>query len=296
METALLIFATICTAATPLLLASLGEHIVERSGVLNLGVEGMLIIGASTAFAVASLSGSSLAGAACGMFAGMALSGLFAALVLGLATNQVATGLALTIFGIGAANLIGAPFVGQRLAATTNTSFMALDPFLVATLLLCIAAAILLQSTRAGLILRGIGENHASAHALGLPVRRTRLIAILMGGALAGLAGAYLSLVYTPFWSPGMTAGRGWIALALVVFAGGHVWRLVLGACIFGAMTVAQLHAQAGSIPLPSQLLSSLPYLATLIALVLLSRARTKAGTKAGLHRSSFGQAFIPDR
>ncbi len=306
METGFLILATICTAATPLLLAALGEHVVERSGVLNLGVEGMMIMGASSAFAVATLTNSDSLGVLAGMVAGMLLATVFAAMVLGLATNQVATGLALTIFGIGAANLIGAPFVGTKrdgirgmdisgLAEVPGAGALKLalgqDPFIYLSLLLCAFTALFLLKSRAGLMLRGIGENHQSAHWLGLPVRLIRLQAILFGGALAGLAGAYLSLVYTPFWSPGMTSGRGWIALALVIFAGGKVWRLVLGAYIFGAMTVAQLHAQAGSIPLPAQFLSALPYIATLLALILLS-FRGKPGSA---NHSSLGKPFIPE-
>ena len=304
MDTAILIIGTILTAATPLMLAALGEYVVEKAGILNLGVEGMMIVGASAAFGIATFSGSSLMGVLGGIAAGMALAALFATFVLGLATNQVATGLALTILGGGIANLAGAPFVGSKreplrgldLPDFGQASLLKLllgqDPFFYASIGIAVAIALFLKLSRAGLVLRGIGEAHASAHALGLSVRKVRFLAILFGGGMAGLAGAYLSLVYTPFWSPGMTAGRGWIALAIVVFSGGHVWRLALGAYVFGAMTVAQLHAQAGSIAVPAQFLSALPYIATLVSLILLSLRR--AGRNAGA--ASLGQPFIPDR
>jgi ABC-type uncharacterized transport system permease subunit len=304
MDIGILVLTTILTAATPLLLAALGEYVVERAGILNLGVEGMMVVGASAAFGAATYFDSGLLGILAGMLAGMLLSALFAFFVLGLATNQVATGLALTIFGGGVANLAGAPFVGAQRDALKGlalpdlapTSLFRLilgqDPFVYVSILMAIAIALFLKRSRTGLVLRGIGEAHGSAHALGLPVRKVRFVAILFGGALAGLAGAYLSLVYTPFWSPGMTAGRGWIALAIVVFSGGHVSRLVLGAYIFGAMTVAQLHAQAGSIAVPAQLLSALPYIATLLSLILLSLRRGGGGSAA----ASLGQPFVPDR
>jgi simple sugar transport system permease protein len=301
----LLVLLTIITAATPLMLAAIGEHVVEKSGVLNLGVEGMMIIGAATAFAVAITTGSGLAGVAAGILAGTALSALFALFAVGLAANQVASGLALTIFGVGAANLVGAGFVGMK-----RETFPALhvpglsdlpivgrllfgqDFFVYAAFALAALTAWWLTRTPAGLALRGIGDDHASAHAIGHPVRRMRVLAILYGGACAGLAGAYLSLVYTPFWSPGMTAGRGWIALAIVVFAGGSMTRLILGAYLLGGMSVLQLHAQAGAIGLPAQFLSALPYLATILALVLLA-FRGPRGDKSG---GTFGQPFIPDR
>ena len=305
MSFALLVFLTVITAATPLLLAALGEHVVERAGVLNLGVEGMMIAGAASGFAVAIVSGSSVLAVVAGIGAGVALAALFALLAVWLVANQVASGLALTILGTGAANLIGAGFVGQKRDTIPSLFIPGLsdlpivgrllfgqDPFVYASAALAIGVAWWLRSTRGGLVLTGVGENHASAHALGHDVRRVRTLAILFGGGCAGLAGAYLSLVYTPFWSSGMTAGRGWIALAIVVFAGGRVWRLVFGAYLFGAMSVLQLHAQAGGIGLPSQLLSALPYLATVLALVLLS-LRGRAGQGAA---GSLGQPFAPDR
>ncbi len=305
MSFALLVLLTVVTASTPLLIAALGEHVVERSGVLNLGVEGMMIAGAASAFAVAILTGSSLLAVTAGVAAGAALGGLFALLAVWLAANQVAAGLALTILGVGAANLLGAGFVGMKretipslwLPVLTDLPWIGKllfgqDPFVYASLALTIGVAWWLSRTRGGLVLSGVGENHAAAHSLGHDVRKVRTLAVLFGGACAGLAGAYLSLVYTPFWSSGMTAGRGWIALAIVVFAGGRVWRLVFGAYLFGATSVLQLHAQAGGIGLPSQLLSALPYLATILALVILSLRRGGGQAAAG----SLGQPFIPDR
>lgn len=300
-----LVLITIVTAATPLLIAALGELVAERAGVLNLGVEGMMIMGASVGFAGAYLSGSTLVGAVCGMLAGTALSSLFALLAVGLGVNQVAAGLSLTILGLGASGLAGASFVGLKRERAPQLEIPGLsdlpyvgkllfaeDWFIYLSWAMVPAIAWFLNRSRAGLSLRAIGDNHASAHALGLPVRQTRVLAILFGGACAGLAGAYLSLAYTPFWSPNMTAGRGWIALALVVFASWKPVRIFGGAILFGGATILQLHAQAFSIGLPGQLLSSLPYLATIIALVLLSW-RKKAGSTAP---AALGQAFIPDR
>jgi len=299
------ILLTIVTAATPLLLAALGELVVERAGVLNLGVEGMMVMGAVCGFAGAVVFDSTLAGVACGILAGMLLSLLFAFAVLGLAVNQVAAGLALTILGLGLSGLIGQPFIGARREAVVQLDlpgltdlpvigrlFFGQDAFVYASLILTAAVAYFLGRSRPGLSLRAIGENQASAHALGLPVIKMRLLAILFGGAMAGLAGVYLSLVYTRFWSPGMTAGRGWIAVALVVFAGWRPGILLLGAYLFGAATVLQLHAQAAGFGLPSQALAALPYLATIIALVLLSLGRRGASPAPG----SLGLPFVPDR
>ncbi len=301
-----LVLFTVVTASTPLLLAALGELVVERSGVLNLGVEGMMIVGAAVGFAAGYSTNSILLGALGGMAAGMALSALFALLVVGLATNQVATGLALTIFGLGVSGLIGAPFVGLKREAATHLSIPGLsdlpfvgklvfghDFFVYTAMALVVAVWWFLTRTRAGLTLRAVGDSHVSAHALGLPVRRYRLAAILFGGASAGLAGAYLSLAYTPFWTPGMTAGRGWIALALVVFASWRPWRALAGALLFGGATTLQLHAQAsGGFRLPAQFMSALPYLVTILALVVLS-VWDRRGTTAP---ASLGKPFVPDR
>lgn len=299
------ILFTVITAATPLLIAALGELIVEKSGVLNLGVEGMMAVGAATGFAVATLSDSSAFGVIAGIAAGMMLAAIFGLVTLGFAANQVAAGLALTILGLGLAGLIGAKFVGTSRVAIPSVSIPGLtdlpligkllfgqNPFFYVSVALAIGVAWFLRKTRAGLALRSIGENHSSAHALGLKVIRTRFLAILFGGACAGLAGAYLSLVYTPFWSPGMTAGRGWIALALVVFASWKPMRVFFAAYLFGGATILQMHAQAASMGLPSQALSAFPYLATIIALVLISIKRVGATPAPG----SLGSAFVPPR
>jgi general nucleoside transport system permease protein len=308
------IVLSVLAASTPLLLAAAGELIAERSGVLNLGLEGMMIMGAACGFAGAyfthaytgSFAGSVVVGAVCGMVAGIFMAALFAGLTLGLAVNQVAAGLALTIFGIGLSGLIGAGFVGERIETAPHLSIPFLtdipvvgkilfgeDGFVYASVALVIGIWWFLYRTRAGLVLRAVGDNHVSAHALGYPVLRIRTLAVLFGGACAGLGGAYLPLAYTPFFIPGMTAGRGWIALALVVFASWLPGRLMIGAYLFGAVTILQLHAQALALGIPSQLMSSLPYLATVIVLVLISRGRGVAGSAAP---ASLGLVFVPDR
>ncbi|MCC8979513.1 ABC transporter permease [Bradyrhizobium acaciae] len=299
------IILSVLAASTPLLLAATGELVTERSGVLNLGVEGMMIVGAACGFGGAWLTGSIIVGALCGMVAGTLMSLLFAGMALGLAVNQVATGLSLTIFGIGLSGLIGAGFVGERITPAphlyipfiTNIPLIGRilfgeDGFVYLSLALIAAVWWFLYRTRAGLIMRACGDNHVSAHALGYPVLRIRMYAVMFGGACAGLAGAYLPLAYTPFFIPGMTAGRGWIALALTVFASWRPGRLVIGAYLFGAVTILQLHAQGAGIGIPSQFMSSLPYLATVIVLVLLSRARTGGSTAP----AALGTVFVPDR
>lgn len=301
-----LVLFSIVTASVPLLIAAIGELVVERAGVLNLGLEGMMIVGAVTGFIGAYLTNSTMAGALAGIAAGMAMAFVFAVLVIGLAANQVASGLALTILGLGLSGLVGSSFIGLKRESAPYLSIPGLsdlpfvgklvfgqDVFVYAAVVLVIAVSFFLRRTRAGLTLRAIGDNHASAHALGIDVRRYRLLAILFGGGCAGLAGAYLSLAYTPFWSPGMTAGRGWIALALVVFASWKPWRAVAGALLFGGATTLQLHAQAsGGIAVPAQLMSALPYLVTILALVFLS-IWDRRGTLAP---ASLGKPFIPDR
>ena len=300
-----LVLMTIVTAATPLMIAAIGELVTERAGVLNLGVEGMMIVGAALGFAAAYLSGSPLGGAVAGMAAGMALAALFGLLTIGLAINQVAAGLALTIVGVGLSGLLGAGYVGLKRDSPQHLQIpylsdlpfvgrlvFAEDAFVYAGFALVAAVGWFLTRTRAGLALRAIGDNHHSAHALGLPVRRTRFLAVLFGGACAGLAGAYLSIAYTPFWSPGMTAGRGWIALALVVFSSWRPWRVVLGALLFGGATVLQLHAQAASVGLPGQLLSAVPYLATIAALMFLSIG----GRRGSAAPAALGQPFVAPR
>ncbi|MBR0791587.1 ABC transporter permease [Bradyrhizobium manausense] len=305
MELVEAIILSVLSASTPLLIAATGELVTERSGVLNLGVEGMMIVGAACGFAGAWLTGSIFIGALFGIIAGMLMSLIFALMALGLAVNQVATGLALTIFGIGLSGLIGAGFVGERIAPAIHLYIPGLtdipligrvlfgqDAFVYFSIALIIAVWWFLYRTRAGLILRACGDNHVSAHALGYPVLRIRTFAVMFGGACAGLAGAYLPLAYTPFFVPGMTAGRGWIALALVVFSSWRPGRLVVGAYLFGAVTILQLHAQGWGVGIPSQFMSALPYLATIIVLVLLSRARTGGSTAP----AALGTVFVPDR
>lgn len=298
------ILLTVVTAATPLLIAALGELTVERSGVLNLGVEGMMIVGAATGFAVATLTGSTLLGILAAIAAGMALAAVFAGLTLGLAANQVATGLALALAGGGLAGLIGQGFVGARrdpLAKIVvpylsdipgiGRLIFAQDPLVYASVALTAGLWWFLFRSRAGLVLRAVGESHGAAHALGYSVLRIRFLAVLFGGGCAGLAGAYISLAYTPFWSPGMTAGRGWIALAIVVFASWLPLRAALGAYLFGGVTVLQLHAQAHGLGIPSQVMSALPYIATILVLVLISARRGGAQAPTAL-----GTSFVPDR
>ncbi|MBH5400840.1 ABC transporter permease [Bradyrhizobium sp. CNPSo 4010] len=305
MELVEAIVLAVLAASTPLLIAATGELVVERSGVLNLGVEGMMIVGAACGFAGAWLTGSILIGALFGIVAGTLMSLVFALMALGLAVNQVATGLALTILGVGLSGLIGAGFVGERITPAVHLFIPVLtdipligrvlfgeDGFVYVSITLIIAVWWFLYRTRAGLILRACGDNHVSAHALGYPVLRIRTFAVMFGGACAGLAGAYLPLAYTPFFIPGMTAGRGWIALALVVFSSWRPGRLVVGAYLFGAVTILQLHAQGWGVGIPSQFMSALPYLATVIVLVLLSRARTGGSTAP----AALGTVFVPDR
>ena len=305
------ILLTIVTASTPLLLAATGELVVERSGVLNLGVEGMMIIGAAVGFAAAFSTDNAFIGVVAAIAGGMALSALFAFMTLGIAANQVASGLALTILGVGLSGLIGAGFIGQKREAIPKLHIPGLsdiplvgpivfgqDAIVYASFALVALVWWFLNRTRAGLVLRAVGDSHGSAHALGYPVRRIRFFAILFGGGCAGLAGAYLSLAYTPFWVTGMTAGRGWIALALVVFASWLPWRLLAGAYLFGAITIGQLHLQAirSELPdwleLPSQFWTSLPYLATIVVLVIISRSRARGGAAP----ASLGVPFMPDR
>jgi simple sugar transport system permease protein len=299
------IILTVITASTPLLIAAIGELVVERAGVLNLGVEGMMIIGAAAGIAAAITTGSSSVGIVAAILSGMALSLVFATLVLGLAANQVAAGLALAILGLGLSGVVGAPFVGLQRAGIGKIDIPLLsdipflgpilfgqDPFVYASVALVIGVWWFLTRSASGLVLRAVGENHAAAHALGYPVRRIRLLAILFGGGCAGLAGAYMSLVHTPFWTSGMTGGRGWIALAIVVFASWLPWRALAGAYLFGALTILQLHAQSAGVPLPPQFLAALPYLLTIFVLVLIMRARQ--GGAAG--PACLGTPFVPDR
>lgn len=300
------ILLTIITAATPLVIAALGELVTERAGVLNLGVEGMMVMGAVSAFAATAMTGSPYVGVLAGIAAGALFSLLFGFLTLTLVANQVATGLALTILGIGVSGMAGEPFVGQpgiklpQIVIPFLSDIPFLGPLLFRqdlifylSIALVVGVSWFLFKSRSGLKLRAVGDNHGSAHALGIGVLRLRYLAVMFGGACAGLAGAQLSLIYTPQWTENMTAGRGWIALALVVFASWRPWRVLAGGYLFGAVTIGQLHAQALGLGIPSQLLSALPYIATIVVLVLISHNRrmTLINTPASL-----GKAFVPDR
>jgi simple sugar transport system permease protein len=291
MDLLLTLASIIMTAATPLLLAALGEAVAERAGVLNLGVEGMMVMGAVAGFAGAFLTGSPWIGVIAAILAGLAMSLLFGFLTLSLLANQVATGLALTLLGLGLSALLGESFVGQP--GVKLPSAAGLDPLVPFSLLMVAAVSWFLFRSKGGLIVRAVGVSHVSAHALGYNVVRVRYLAVLFGGAMAGLAGGYLSLVYTPQWVENMSAGRGWIALALVVFASWLPLRVLAGAYLFGTISILSFVLQAGGVGIPSQFLSSLPYLGTILALVVISgnKALTRRNTPANL-----GQAFVPDR
>lgn len=300
------ILLTVITAATPLVIASLGELVTERAGVLNLGVEGMMIMGAVGAFACTQMTGSPYLGVLAGIATGAAFSLLFGFLTLTLVANQVATGLALTILGLGVSGNLGESFVGVPGIKLPQIVFPVLsdipvigpiffkqDLIFYLSIALVIGVNWFLFKTRAGLKVRAIGDSHGSAHALGIDVIKTRYLAVLFGGGCAGLAGAQLSLIYTPQWVENMSAGRGWIALALVVFASWRPWRVLAGGYLFGAVTIGQLHAQALGIGIPSQFLSALPYVATIVVLIVISHNRrtTLINTPACL-----GKPFVPDR
>jgi simple sugar transport system permease protein len=279
------IAASALGAATPLIYAALGELVTERAGVLNLGVEGMMLVGAMSGFAVGVSSGSLLLAFLAAAGAGVLIALLFAVLTLSLQTNQIATGMALTLFGIGLSAFAGRSFVGLPIARVPAVHIPLLtdlpvlgpllfhyDPLVYISVALCALIAWLLKRTRAGLRLRAVGEAPAIAHALGEPVTRIRYLAVLFGGAMSGIAGAYLSTALTPMWVEGMSAGRGWIALALVVFGTWKPWRVLGGAYLFGAVTVLQLYAQGLGVHIPSEFLSMLPYAATIIVLVVICR------------------------
>jgi general nucleoside transport system permease protein len=291
MELFLTLFTIIMTAATPLLLAALGETVTERSGVLNLGVEGMMIMGAVGGFGGAFLSGNPWVGLVISILAGMFMALLFGILTLTLLANQVATGLALTLLGLGLSALLGESFVGQPGVKLPTIS--GVDPLIPFSVVMVLVVSWLLFKSKAGLIIRAVGNSHASAHALGYNVIGVRYLCVVFGGAMSGLAGGYLSLVYTPQWVENMTAGKGWIALALVVFASWLPLRVLAGAYLFGTISILSFVFQAMSLGIPSQLLSSLPYLGTILALVVISgnKALTRRNTPASL-----GQPFVPDR
>ncbi|WP_282094066.1 ABC transporter permease [Epibacterium ulvae] len=290
-----LLIASLMVAATPILLAAIGELVVEKAGVLNLGVEGMMIIGAIAGFATAVETGSPLIGFVAAAFAGAALSLLFVVLTQIALANQVASGLALTLFGLGLSALLGQSYVGIRppemgqLYLPLLSELPVVGPILFSHdiilyfgIALTAAVWAMLKFTRVGLILRAVGENHDAAHALGYKVVRIRILAILFGGACAGLGGAYISLIRVPQWTEGMTAGVGWIALALVVFASWKPWRALLGAYLFGGLTVVQLNLQAAGVAIPVEYLAMSPYIITIVVLVILSADKSSAPAALG--------------
>ena len=301
-----LLLASVIVASVPIILAAIGELVVEKAGVLNLGVEGMMIMGAICGFVAAVETGSPFLGFVGGALGGAALSFIFAILTQYLLTNQVATGLALTLFGLGLSSLIGQGYVGIKPPATGTVPFgpLADIPFVgkvifshdwVVYLSVAVVAAVwwTLRVTRTGLILRAVGESHDAAHALGYKVTRIRMMAILFGGAMAGLGGAYISLIRVPQWVDGITAGQGWIALAIVVFATWKPWRVLLGAYLFGGISVLQLNLQAAGSAIPVEYLSMAPYLITILVLVIMSSGRGKASLNAP---AALGQNFHASR
>jgi len=298
------ILSSTIVAATPLVFAATGELVTERSGVVNLGVEGMMLIGTVTAFAVALAGYPPFVAGIAAAGAGALASLVFAVLALSLATNQYAAGLALTILGSGLSAFIGHDFSGASLKTIAKVHLPVLsdlpvagpvlfahDPMVYLALALVAAVWWFLYRTKAGLVVRIVGEAPGSAHAIGYPVIAIRYLATMFGGAMAGLGGAYLALAYTPLWVENMTAGRGWIALALVVFAAWRPGRVLLGAWLFGGVSVLQLFAQGIGIKVPSELLSSLPYIATIVVLVAISRNPKTLRLNAPV---SLGQSFRP--
>ncbi len=281
----------VLAALTPFLLAALGELVTERSGVLNLGVEGMMIMGAVAGFGGAFLTQNPWVGIITSILAGMAMALLFAFLSITLVTNQVASGLALTLLGLGLSGLIGESFVGQP--GVKLPAIAGIDPLMVAAPILTLIVAFVLFRTRWGLVIRAVGNNHNAAHALGYGVSKVRYLCVLFGGACSGLAGGYLALVYTPQWVENMTAGKGWIALALVVFASWRPIRVAAGAYLFGAISILAFQIQTYGWGIPPQFLNSLPYLVTILALVLISGSRALATRNTP---AMLGQPFVPDR
>ena len=302
-ETALLI-AAMLASGTPLAIAGLGLLINEKVGVLNLGAEGMLLVGAVTGFAVSFHTGSTVLALGAGACAAALLAAIFGWLVIWINANQYATGLAVSLFGGGFSAFVGVPYVGQKLGAPVTHAIPLLGdipffgpalfrqhPMVYLTVIAVALVAWFFYRTRAGLVLRAVGESPDSAHALGYRVRLLRLAAVLAGGALCGMAGAYLSTVYTPLWVEGMVAGRGWIALALTVFATWRPARILLGAYLFGGVTMLQLHLQGVGVDVPSQFLSMLPYVATVVVLVVISR--NPIWLRANMP-ASLGKPFFP--
>lgn len=285
LDTLISIFIAAIAAGTPLVYAALGELVTEKSGVLNLGLEGMMLVGAVAAFIIKAKTASLLLATLGGMAAGALLALIFAFITLTLMANQVATGLALTIFGIGLSAFLGLDYTSVALAALPKVHFPLLsdvpvigrllfsfDSLIYLSFILFGAITWFLYRSRPGLILRAIGESPYSGHALGFSIIGIRYLAVLFGGAMVGIGGAYLAIAYTPMWVEAMTSGRGWVALALVVFATWRPARVMVGAYLFGGVTIIQFHIQGFGIDIPSQFLSMLPYLATIVVLVFISR------------------------
>jgi general nucleoside transport system permease protein len=283
-EFALLLAATLASG-TPLAIAGLGLLLNEKAGILNLGAEGIMLVAAIAGFAAAFYSGSDLVAFAAGAAAGGVLAGLFGLLVIWLNTNQYASGLAMSLFGAGFSAFVGVGLVGKKLEDRApfeiplladipffGTAFFKQHPMVYFAIALMAALAWFLYRSRAGLVLRAVGESPESAHALGYPVRRIRFLAVVAGGALCGVAGAFLSVVYAPLWVEGLVAGRGWIALALTTFATWRPARVLLGAYLFGGVTMLQFAAQGAGVDISSQLLAMLPYIATIVVLAIISR------------------------
>ena len=302
-DLALLVAATLA-AGTPLAIAGLGLLVNERAGVLNLGAEGIMLVAAVAGFAVTFHSGSDALGLVAGALAGALVAIPFGWLVIWLGTNQYATGLAVSLFGGGFSAFVGMGYVGKKLLERPDHSipFLSDLPFLgvavfrqhpMVYLAIALTGAIawFLYRTRAGLVLRSVGESPDSAHALGYPVRKIRLAAVVAGAALCGLSGAYLSIVYTPLWVEGMTAGRGWIALALTVFATWRPARVLAGAYLFGGVTMLQLRLQAQGVQVPTEFMAMLPYVSTVVVLVLISRNTTWIRVNMP---ASLGKPFVP--
>jgi general nucleoside transport system permease protein len=284
MELIASIIGSSISSAAPLLLAAIGLLINERAGVLNLGAEGMMLLAAVAGFAMGIETQSVAMAFVGGALAGMLAAALFGVMTIFLTTNQVATGLALSIFGTGLSAFLGQSYVGKSVILKRfdyfglhdlpffGEAFFKLHPIVYGAFILVGGVAWFLFRTRAGLVLRSIGESPESAHALGYKVRTIRFYAVLFGGACCGLAGAFMSVIYTPMWVEGMVAGRGWIALALTTFATWRPARVLLGSLLFGGVTIMQFHLQGMGIAIPSQFLAMLPYIGTIVVLVLISR------------------------
>ena len=304
MDALALLLGSTFSAGTVLAIAALGLLINEKAGIVNLGAEGIMLCAAVAGFAAVVHSGSDGLGFAAGMAAGALLAAIFGWLVIWLGTNQYATGLALSLFGVGFSAFVGIGYVQARLPERPRFNGLGLGdlpligpalfrhhPLVYGAMALALGLIWFLYRTRGGLVLRSVGESPQAAHALGYPVRRIRLLAVVAGGALCGLAGAYLSVIYTPLWVEGMVAGKGWIALALTTFATWRPARVLLGAYLFGGVTMLQFHLQGQGVQVPSQFLTMLPYLATIVVLALISRNPTWIRVNMP---ASLGKPFYP--